>query len=61
MAAGSGNSAASVLAQLSEVSNLSSDEQSTKLMITLVLFHLPQPSRCQRVKHRMEIAATPQL
>ena len=48
MAAGSGNSAAGVLTQLSEASNLSSDEQARtmKLMIPLLLFHLPQPARC---------------
>ena len=46
MAAGSSNSAAGVLTQLSEASNLSSDEQvrTTKMMIPLVLFHLSQPA-----------------
>ena len=69
MAAGSSNSAAGVLTQLSEASNSSSDKQDNKVDDSISIFHLPQgqvlprPARrqSQQVKHGIEIAAVPQL
>ena len=69
MAAGSSNSAAGVLTQLSELVIHPVMNRTTKLTIPLVSFHLPQGQvlprlgrrQSQRVKHGMEIAAVPQL
>ena len=61
MAGGSGNSAAGVLSQLVKLLNHSVVNKRTKLTIPLVLFYLPRPAPCQRVKYGMEIVAVPQL
>ena len=59
MAAGSGNSSAGILTQLSEDPLIN---RTTKLSIPFVfLFHLPQLVRYQQIKHGMEKAAVPQL
>ena len=61
MAAGSGNSAAGVLTQLSKASNSSSDEQDKEVDDTISIILSTSTGSSQRVTYGVEMVAVPQL